>query len=298
MTTRLGAADPRVSVIIPIYNEAPNLERVLPTLPAVHEVIVVDGGSSDGGPEVARRLLPDVRVIDQTRKGKGNALTCGFAAATGDILVTFDADGSADAREISLVVAALVGGADFVKGSRMLHGGGSADLTRIRQLGNAALTTLVNRLFGTRYTDLCYGFNAFWRDLLPALDLPDPTATGTARWGDGFEIETLMNCRAAAARLTVLELPSYEHDRIHGVSNLHAYHDGLRVLHTIRTEWLRMRALRSGTRHLGPTARFSDRVPARELPAAGSRPAGPVVATAGAAGDEHLLAATAEPAAS
>ena len=258
MSLRTVPAHPRVSIIVPTFNEAPNLERVLPTLPDVHEVIVVDGGSTDGNVETAQRVMPSVRVMQQTRTGKGNALACGFTAATGDIVVMFDADGSADAREIPLMVAALLSGADFVKGSRMLHGGGSADLTATRALGNRALTGLVNTLFRTRYTDLCYGYNAFWRDVLDVFDLPDPEAGGT-RWGDGFEIETLLNCRAAAARLTILEIPSYEHDRIHGTSNLRALPDGMRVLRTIDAEFRRLRILRSGTRHLGATARFSTR---------------------------------------
>ncbi|NMD45175.1 MAG: glycosyltransferase family 2 protein [Propionibacterium sp.] len=258
MSLRTVPAHPRVSIIVPTFNEAPNLERVLPTLPDVHEVIVVDGGSADGTVETAQRVMPSARVMQQTRTGKGNALACGFGAATGDIIVMFDADGSADAREIPLMVAALLSGADFVKGSRMLHGGGSADLTTTRAMGNRALTGLVNALFRTRYTDLCYGYNAFWRDVLDVFDLPDPEAGGT-RWGDGFEIETLLNCRAAAARLTILEIPSYEHDRIHGTSNLRAFPDGMRVLRTIDAEFRRLRVLRSGTRHLGATARFSTR---------------------------------------
>ncbi|MGD9695295.1 MAG: glycosyltransferase family 2 protein [Thermoleophilia bacterium] len=261
MDTQRGI-DPRVSVIVPAFNEARNLEKILPTLPEVHEVIVVDGGSTDGTAETARRALPGVRVVTQTRDGKGNAMACGFGQATGDILVMFDGDGSADAREIPLMVAALVNGADFVKGSRMLHGGGSADLTFTRSLGNMALTRLVNMLFRTRYTDLCYGYNAFWRDVLDEFDLPDWTLTGEPRWGDGFEIETLLNCRAAAARLTILELPSYEHGRLHGVSNLRAYHDGMRVLRTIRAEWRRVRTLRQATRHLDQQARWSERTPA------------------------------------
>lgn len=257
--------NPRVSVVIPTVNEAQNLERLLPTLPPVHQVLIVDGGSTDGTPEVARNALPAVQVIDQSRSGKGNAIACGCGNATGDIIVMFDADGSADAREIPFMVAALLTGADFVKGSRMLHGGGTDDMTAVRRLGNFGLTKLVNTLFHTRYTDLCYGYNAFWRDVMDDLDLPDWEATGAPRWGDGFEIETLLNCRAAAARLTILELPSYEHSRVHGVSNLRAYHDGVRVLRTIRTEWRRMRILRSPSRHLGQSVRWSTR-PLVELP--------------------------------
>src|SRR5690606_31745574 len=132
-------------------------------------------------------------------------------------------------REIITFVGALVSGADFVKGSRYTNGGGSEDLTFIRRLGNEVLTTLVNALYGTRYTDLCYGYNAFWAHHLKVLDLDCP----------GFEIETLMNIRAAKAGLRVQEVPSYEHGRIFGQSNLRAVRDGMRVLRTIFREWRR-----------------------------------------------------------
>ena len=88
---------PRLSVVIPTLNEARNRPYVLARLPAdVHEVIVVDGHSVDDTIAVARQLRPDVRVVLQTRNGKGNALACGFEAATGDIIAMIDADGSAD----------------------------------------------------------------------------------------------------------------------------------------------------------------------------------------------------------
>ena len=119
-------------------------------------------------------MLPWVRAITQTRKGKGNAMACGFAAATGDVIVMFDADGSADPAEIPAFVAALVAGADFAKGSRFAPGGGSDDITLLRRTGNAGLNGVANALFGTSYTDLCYGYNAFWADLLPCSTSPTP----------------------------------------------------------------------------------------------------------------------------
>jgi glycosyltransferase involved in cell wall biosynthesis len=236
------SAWPGVSVIIPTLNEARNLPHVLARLPSdIHEVIVVDGHSVDDTVQVARRLRPDVHIVTQTRAGKGNALACGFAAATGDLIAMIDADGSAEPREIPKFVKALVDGADFAKGSRFLPGGGSSDITRLRSLGNRALTSLINMLYGTRYTDLCYGLNAFWRKHLPVLRLDATTplpASGDGRlWGDGFEVETLIHMRVAQARLAVAEVPSFEYSRIHGVSNLNAFSDGLRVLGTILREY-------------------------------------------------------------
>jgi glycosyltransferase involved in cell wall biosynthesis len=164
-------------------------------------------------------------------------MACGFAAATGEVIVMFDADGSADPAEIPAFVAALVAGADFAKGSRFAAGGGSDDITWLRRTGNAGLNGVANALFGTRYTDLCYGYNAFWADLLPLLDLPDPAAPGEGMlWGDGFEIETVLNCRVAAAGLSITEVPSVERRRLFGETNLRTFTDGGRVLRTLLAE--------------------------------------------------------------
>lgn len=241
-----GVSRPRVSVVIPTLNEALNIPYVFDRLPAdVHEVIVVDGHSVDDTLAVAQRLRPDVRALKQTRRGKGNALACGFAAASGDIIAMVDADGSADPAEIPMFVEALMSGADFAKGTRFAPGGGSADITRLRAHGNSVLCAFVNRCYGTRYTDLCYGFNVFWRRVVPLLGLdatsPPPAANGGKLWGDGFEVETLINIRVAVADLVVAEVPSFEHRRIHGVSNLNAARDGLRVLRTIFRERSRRR---------------------------------------------------------
>lgn len=220
---------PTVTVVIPTLNEAENLPHVLNKLPrGVNELIIVDGHSTDATVRVTQGLRPDARVVLQDRHGKGNALACGFAAARGDIVVTIDADGSTDPEEIPTFIAPLIGGADFVKGSRYLGGGGSADITRVRSAGNRALGICVNLLFGTRYTDLCYGYSAFWRRCLSQLQVTC----------DGFEIETVINVRAARAGLQVIEVPSYERDRIHGLSNLNAWRDGRRVLSAILTERL------------------------------------------------------------
>jgi glycosyltransferase involved in cell wall biosynthesis len=233
-------------VVIPTLNEARNLPHVFSRLPAdVYEVIVVDGHSVDDTIAVARQLRPDVRVVQQTRRGKGNALACGFEAAAGDVIAMVDADGSADPSEIPRFVDALLRGADFAKGTRFAPGGGSSDITRLRRLGNQLLGAAVNLSHGTHYSDLCYGFNVFWKKHVPVLDLDvtsPPSSKGDGRlWGDGFEIETLIHMRVAEEGLRVAEVPSFEHPRIHGVSNLDAFSDGLRVLTTILVERRRAR---------------------------------------------------------
>jgi len=222
-----SSVEPTVSVIIPTLNEAQNLPYVFDGLPNhLHEVIVVDGLSTDGTVEVARRLRPDVKIVHQAGRGKGDALRAGFAAASGEIIAMLDADGSTDAAELPRFVAALLNGADFVKGSRFAQGGYSADITLRRRLGNRGLNLLVNTLYGTSYTDLCYGYNAFWARCLPYIEIDC----------DGFEVETLMNVRIAKAGLVIHEVPSFERERVHGESNLNAVRDGLRVLRTIGLE--------------------------------------------------------------
>ena len=255
-TSSNGKPSPTVSVVIPALNEERNLPHVFAKLPdGIDEVIVVDGGSRDRTVAVARELRPDVVIVQQTRTGKGNALACGFAACTGDIIVMIDADGSTDPAEIPSFVAELIAGADFVKGSRFDKGGNSHDITKVRKLGNDGLNLVVNVLFGTRFTDLCYGYNAFWRRVVPTLALPDPAlprpADGSKLWGDGFEIETMINIRAAADGMKVGEVGSVEHARIHGQSNLNTFRDGFRVLRTIFSEYGRMRRQRRSGGHPG-----------------------------------------------
>ncbi len=218
---------PRISVVIPALNEEKNLTYVLPGIERwADEVLLVDGHSSDRTVEVARELCPSIRVVMQEGCGKGAALRCGFAAATGDLIVMLDADGSTDPCEIPLFVGALLAGADFAKGSRFLQGGGTKDMPFYRKLGNWGFVWLVRFLFGGQYTDLCYGYNAFWKRVLPLLDLD----------ANGFEIETIMNVRALKAGLQITEVPSFEFPRVHGYSRLKTIPDGWGVLKTILRE--------------------------------------------------------------
>ena len=172
---------PRVSIVIPTLNEAKNLPYVLPQIPDwVHEVIIVDGFSKDNTIVIAKALLPSVKIVmEQTTRGKGAALKAGFEAASGDVIVILDADGSMDPSELWLFVGALLAGADFVKGSRFIQGGGTADMSLFRMVGNWVLTIILRLLYGGRFSDLCYGYLAFWTK---HADILRPTTSG-------FEVE-------------------------------------------------------------------------------------------------------------
>ncbi|WP_170850698.1 glycosyltransferase family 2 protein [Pseudarthrobacter sp. fls2-241-R2A-168] len=239
--SKLAAVPERasISVVIPTLNEAQNIPWVLRRMPLyVDEVVIVDGRSTDNTVGVARAVRNDIVVVDEQRKGKGVALRSGFAAATGDIIVMLDADGSMDPQEIGWFVSPLQHNFDFVKGSRHVTGGGSEDLTRLRRYGNRALTGLANAVLHSNYSDLCYGYIAFRRECLEVLQLES----------DGFEIETELIVRAAKAGLRIAEVPSLELDRISGASNLQTFRDGWRVLKTMAHECLLWEAPTAGAR--------------------------------------------------
>jgi glycosyltransferase involved in cell wall biosynthesis len=224
---RLRWARGTVTVVIPTLNEAKNIGWALSQMPEdVNEVVLVDGRSTDGTVEVARRVRPDIKVVLETRKGKGAALRAGFAAATGDYVVMIDADGSMHPHEIALYVAYLDAGYDFVKGSRFMLSGGSDDMTLVRKAGHWPLLSFVKWGWQVRITDLCYGFVAFRRSRLNILRLS----------ADGFEIETELVVRAVRARLRIAEVPTWEHPRRYGESNLHAVRDGLRIARVLVRE--------------------------------------------------------------
>ncbi len=229
---------PTVSLIIPTRNEARNVADVLERLPEmVTEVVLVDTRSSDVTKLMASSARSDLRIIEEPRRGKGNALRAGLSAATGDVLVAMDADGSMSPEEIPRFVLPLQHGFDFTKGSRFMAGGGSLDITPIRRLGNFALVEMVNVLFKIHYTDLCYGYFALRRVFLESLDLRST----------GFEIETEIILRAEIMGLRVAEVPSVEMPRRTGTSGLRAGSDGIRILRTILTEF------RSSGRHKNPS---------------------------------------------
>jgi glycosyltransferase involved in cell wall biosynthesis len=219
-----------VSVVIPALNEAESLPYVLSRIPSdVHEVILVDGASTDGTVDVARKAMPTIRVVQQSGRGKGAALRGGFEAATGDIIVHLDADGSTDPVEIPSFVGALLAGADYAKGTRFIQGASTSDITRLRHLGNWAFVVLANMLFGTRFSDITYGYNAVWRVHRDKLALEI----------DGWANEIVGNIRAVRHGLRVVEVASREEQRIAGEAKLRTFPAGWTILSAIVAERFR-----------------------------------------------------------
>jgi glycosyltransferase involved in cell wall biosynthesis len=219
------AGYPRISVIICALNEEMNLPYVLPKIPEwVDEVILVDGHSTDNTISVAKKLCPQIKVLTQPDKGKGNAMRYGVQQASGDVVITLDADGSTDPAEISRFIDPLVNGYDFVKGSRFLEG--RPVMPRVRYLGNRIFVCLTNLLFLTRYTDLCAGLNAFWRRVLPELD---PSGTS-------FLDEPTLCMRLKKRGFKVKEVHQCDRGRICGQPNENIFTQGWRILRIIITE--------------------------------------------------------------
>jgi len=207
-------------------NEAKNLPKVLVDIPKdVHEVIVVDGYSTDNTVKLAKRLGAKVMY---DKKGKGSALRKGMKAAKGNIVITMDADCSMLSSEIVLLVAGIQAGFDICMGSRFIQGGGTEDMPLLRVLGNKFFVFLVNNIWGMNYSDLCYGYRSFKKDCIKKLNLKQ----------DGFGIETEISIKAAKKKLKVLEVPSFEKERASGEGKLRIFRDGFLILKTILKEAL------------------------------------------------------------
>ncbi|OGO07935.1 MAG: hypothetical protein A2Y92_04325 [Chloroflexi bacterium RBG_13_57_8] len=216
---------PKITALICTLNEEPNLPYVLPRVPAwVSEVLVVDGHSTDKTVEVARKIRPDIRILAQPGRGKGDALKFGIEQSTGDIIVTLDADGNTDPAELDRFIEPLLNGYDFAKGSRFLNTR-PARMPRHRSMGNWFLARTANLLFGSRYTDICSGYNAVWKKAWEKIKFPVE-----------FGYEPLITIRARRAGLKICEVSCSDHGRINGRSKLPSWQQGWGALKAIVTE--------------------------------------------------------------
>lgn len=203
----------RTTVVIPSRNEGDTVvELAASVLKRCDEVIVVDGHSTDGSPERLKAL--GVAVIQDGGLGKGDAIRRGLSVASGDVIVTMDADGSHDPADIRLLVAPIdAGEADLVIGCRMR--GGSDEFAGtwtmfVRLWGNNFLTQVINTRFGATLTDTQNGFRALRASVVQRLALAE----------DKHSIELEMVLRALKLGLRVRQVPAHEYARKAGESSL------------------------------------------------------------------------------
>jgi len=230
LTGALRGGRPSITALICTLNEAESLPHVLSRIPSwVEEILIVDGRSTDGTPDVVRGFCPRARIVLQPGHGKGDAMRYGIREARGDIVVTLDADGQTDPTELGRFVEAILDGYDFAKGTRFRWPFSAARPIH-RVIGNWIITLAFDILFFRLFTDLCSGFNAFRRDALTKVDLSSP---------DGLADEPLLHARVAKARLKVVEVPHRDFPRIRGESKSPSWRQGFRAIKTIWAERLR-----------------------------------------------------------
>ncbi len=193
---------PKISVVVPIYNEAPSAAETVRRLrhrPEVHQLIVVNDGSTDG---TSRELESVKELIDTLinlphNQGKGAALRAGIEVADGDVIVFQDADLELDAADLPSIVDPIVAGqADAVYGNR-LHDGNRKFISSMQWAGNAQLSRLTNTLFGMGVSDMETASKAFRREVLMGMELE----------GDRFEIEPEVTAKLARMGVRVVEVP-------------------------------------------------------------------------------------------
>ena len=229
------------TLVILTLNEIEGVTHIFPKLPLhlVDEVLVVDGGSTDGTIEFFE--AHGVRVVRQERRGRGEAFRLAVRDARNDFLVFFSPDGNEEPADIPQLVEGLTQGYDMVIGSRFMAGGCSEDddkfLFASRRWGNLTFTWLVNVLIPRRtwLSDSINGYRAITRAAFARLQ-PD---------AQGYAIEFQMSIRARQLDLRILEMPTRESPRFgKGVSKLSAVPVGLKFLRLLLGEWIRPRVRR------------------------------------------------------
>ena len=206
----------KTTLIVLTLNEIEGVKSIMPRIDRniCDEIIVVDGGSSDGTIEYL--TSNGFKVIGQREKGRGNAFRVGMENAKGDILVFFSPDGNEVPDDIPKLISKIKEGYDMVIASRFSKQSESHDATLIRRFGNWYFTKLVNIFWKANVTDAVNGFRAIKKKCMQKLDLK----------AIYFEIELEMTIKSAKKGYKITEIPTIEPQRIGGKGKLSTIRDG------------------------------------------------------------------------
>lgn len=221
---------PRISVLVPVFNESATVAAVIDrllaiALPAAREIIVVNDGSSDGTGDVLQRFAGTerVRILHAPRnRGKGHAIRLGLAAARGEVIAIQDADLELDPAELAtLVQPVLDGETDVVYGSRFLAG--RPDAPRLTILANRSLTALTNLLYGSSMTDMETCYKIMRTSVARSLGLS----------ADRFDIEPEITARLLNAGHRIVERPVAFSARSRAAGKKIGWRDGVSAVRTL-----------------------------------------------------------------
>ena len=219
----------KATLVILTLNEIAGMKTIMPQVKQewVDEILLADGGSTDGTCEYAKEL--GIKVVNQKTKGRGEAFRVGASEAKNEILVYFSPDGNEDPNDIPKLIGKIREGYDMAIASRFSNDSESKDATLIRRIGNNMFTLAINILFGTRLTDAVNGFRAIRKSVM--LDLHTDS--------NQFEIEIQMTMRCARKKYKITEIPTFEGKRIGGEAKLHTIRDGYAYAKLIAKEFFK-----------------------------------------------------------
>lgn len=237
-----GTASPRLSVVMPVYNERPTVEEIVRRVKAVAlelELVAVDDGSSDGSVEILRGLaeegLVDRLIVHERNQGKGAALSSGFRAATGDIVIIQDADLEYDPDEYPLLIEPIVEGkADVVFGSRFVGHGPHRVLYFWHYVGNRFLTLVSNMVTNLNLSDMETCYKCFRREVLEEITVEERA----------FGVEPELTAKVALGRWRVYEVGISYAGRTYAEGKKITWRDGVAALFCIGRYGLVRRLLR------------------------------------------------------
>jgi len=230
----------KVTLLVPTLNEIDGMRAIMPLVPpgSVDQILVLDGGSTDGTIEYAREHGYD--VVIQEKPGLINAYRQVRPHIQGDVLITFSPDGNSVVDHIPQLVDKMREGYDMVIVSRYLGNAKSDDDTFMTRMGNWVFTKLINILFGGHYTDAMVIYRAHRTALIEELNLmTDEPFSVERRFSHMISWEPLLSMRAAKRNLKLGEIPGDEPARIGGEGKCQHYSWGAVYLLEMGQEFLR-----------------------------------------------------------